>query len=499
MIDLQSPNRQSKLAILLYLAKKLRALFFMAIYLIGTWGGYMGNSYLYYGVIAFAVITLISPIIDWYYFIFYRQEDKLILERGLLNKKRQEIPFSRIQNINITQSLIQRVLGLASLEVDTAGSSEKEFEIIGLERQKAYKLKDLLDMNTTDTQEQAGEQQVESNAPPQEKTVLVKLSTAQLLKVGLTQNHLKSGFVALGLVIGFWYKIKDVVEWFYEDALNLDVEQLVQGATMGLLLGALIAFIISSVLVSLVTVFVKYYDFKAVLYKSNLEISMGLLTRKEFKIPISKIQIIEFHTNPLRELLGYKTAKIFQVISQDTSGKSSNRSISIPACLPDQQRLLQEKIFGYGIADDCRTAQPVVRSYVLITLSILALPCLALAVAGYLYLYSPWLWPVVSIVILTVSGLLAERYARHCKISIDSNLLVIYKGWIFRKTLLTPYYRAQAVGWMQSIFIRRRRLGHFEIHMAAGKRMMRYLNMLHIQEFTDRINNTVIRSNQEWM
>jgi putative membrane protein len=46
----------------------------------------------------------------------------------------------------------------------------------------------------------------------QESRTIIKLGLVDLLKIGLTQNHLKSGGVALGGGhVGLWFQIRDVL------------------------------------------------------------------------------------------------------------------------------------------------------------------------------------------------------------------------------------------------------------------------------------------------
>ncbi|MCA9339245.1 PH domain-containing protein, partial [Candidatus Saccharibacteria bacterium] len=42
---------------------------------------------------------------------------------GILQKRTVTIPFEQIQNVNISRSLIEQFLGLASIDIETAGNS----------------------------------------------------------------------------------------------------------------------------------------------------------------------------------------------------------------------------------------------------------------------------------------------------------------------------------------------------------------------------------------
>lgn len=59
---------------------------------------------------------------------FYYEVDEKNFEKqhGIFYKQTTSIPFEQIQNVNISRSLIEQLLGLASLEIETAGASGNE-------------------------------------------------------------------------------------------------------------------------------------------------------------------------------------------------------------------------------------------------------------------------------------------------------------------------------------------------------------------------------------
>jgi len=57
------------------------------------------------------------------FYTFLLTKDCLIITRGVLWKRKSIIPYGRIQNINIKSNPLERILGLATLEIQTAGSS----------------------------------------------------------------------------------------------------------------------------------------------------------------------------------------------------------------------------------------------------------------------------------------------------------------------------------------------------------------------------------------
>lgn len=51
-------------------------------------------------------------------------------EYGIIHKKSAMIPFEQIENVNINRSLIDRMLGMSHLEIETAGSSGSKGKVM---------------------------------------------------------------------------------------------------------------------------------------------------------------------------------------------------------------------------------------------------------------------------------------------------------------------------------------------------------------------------------
>ncbi|MCK4319370.1 PH domain-containing protein [Candidatus Micrarchaeota archaeon] len=73
-----------------------------------------------------------------YTYEFY--EDKLRIKRGIINKERINIPYDKIQNVNIKKDIMERLFGLATVRIETAGTSPGEAEgiIEGIGNYKAF-------------------------------------------------------------------------------------------------------------------------------------------------------------------------------------------------------------------------------------------------------------------------------------------------------------------------------------------------------------------------
>jgi uncharacterized membrane protein YdbT with pleckstrin-like domain len=59
-------------------------------------------------------------------------DQRLHIRRGLLARHVQQTSIDRVQNVNTSQSLLERVLQVGTVDFDTAGSDDSEFRFVGV-------------------------------------------------------------------------------------------------------------------------------------------------------------------------------------------------------------------------------------------------------------------------------------------------------------------------------------------------------------------------------
>ncbi|HWK29373.1 MAG TPA: PH domain-containing protein [Solirubrobacter sp.] len=57
---------------------------------------------------------------------------RLYIRRGILSKHVQQTRIDRVQNVNTSQSLRERVLRVGTVDFDTAGSDDSDFMFVGI-------------------------------------------------------------------------------------------------------------------------------------------------------------------------------------------------------------------------------------------------------------------------------------------------------------------------------------------------------------------------------
>ena len=77
------------------------------------------------------VVGLIAHM-AWSHYFFSVSETHFEKQHGIIHKKSVTIPFDQIQNVNVSRSLLDQMLGIARIDVQTAGNNKQApREVIG--------------------------------------------------------------------------------------------------------------------------------------------------------------------------------------------------------------------------------------------------------------------------------------------------------------------------------------------------------------------------------
>ena len=93
-------------------------------------------------IIALLLAMLLVAYLTWYNYRYEMTSSGFRKEMGIIFKRYVTIPYDNIQNVDIYRSLLDRLLGLSHLMVQTAGSELKtaESELPGVARKEGVEL-----------------------------------------------------------------------------------------------------------------------------------------------------------------------------------------------------------------------------------------------------------------------------------------------------------------------------------------------------------------------
>lgn len=371
---------------------------------------FMGLLEEYAGVFAFSIVgigialslattlLLCGLSVGWaalsYRFMWYEfTPGEFSYYTGILNKKHVHIPYHRIQSVNQKTSLLQRLLGVCTVEIDTAGgSSNTAISLTCIKREEAERIrrevfmrKSLLDsgMSAQDAHAQmhytndgaafppAPQPNVASQAntdvqPPfvQSQNILdapaevasdmrgifggVEVNTgAASYEIGLTNKELllsaltgKTSFslvlagviVAIASAISFAMDLRIVSDSTLETATSSVISATSMPFLWMILLVGVLIFIVGVWVVSFVGTCLYYGGFKASRRGNRIEVGQGIITHTLSGMDIDRIQSITITQSLFQRLLGYCTLAYGRVAaaSSDQVENSSSTTATTP-------------------------------------------------------------------------------------------------------------------------------------------------------------------------
>ena len=331
--NFNQPQRQSKIGVLVLFFDSLYKFgkaFLPIIFIFLIKADFSDKLFVFAGIIGLIVVTAIVAYLKYLNFTFYIDEenDEFIVNDGIINKTKTTIQLNKIQQVNIYQTLIHRIIGIYALNVDTAGSDKKEGNIKAISHTLALALKSkLLDnevkkvINSEDDIFQTNE-----NTSP---TSFLKINLVSLLKIGITSNYVKS----IGLILTFFFTIiENLKNVGKEDVIDGDkIEKVVNSypVAYGILIFVLAMFTIIFI-INIGRTLIKYFNYSIAKQKGSLLLSYGLINTESTILKPEKVQIVNISRNFFQRKLNVLEIKIKQAVSDEK--KQSKSQIEIPGC-----------------------------------------------------------------------------------------------------------------------------------------------------------------------
>ena len=218
-----APQRQSKVAIGIILIKLVRQTIkaFWPILLSFFIGGKNGNSfvdYVGYIALAFAALNVFGSILTFFRFYFHIEDGAIVIDKGVLKRSKVNIPFERIQTINFQQNILHQMFGVVSLEIDTAGAGKAELTIDALNKEEAEAIRQFIL-----TERKAVISEVDSSEESLEEEkgdTILHLGISDLIKIGVSQNHLRSMGLLFAFVFSTMNEITDDITGLVESQVD---------------------------------------------------------------------------------------------------------------------------------------------------------------------------------------------------------------------------------------------------------------------------------------
>ena len=397
------------------------------------------------------IITFFTGILSWMRFTYRFENDELRIEYGVFVRKKRYIPFDRIQSIDLSEGVLQRLFGLVKVQIETAGGGggeEAEAVLTAITKEDARVIQEFVAA--------AKDPGINTAEAAQEKEAIYKITTNQLMLLSLTSG-------GVGVVISAVFALLSQLDDFipYKRLFGGGIEKWALHNLILISIFVFIGFFIAWI-IALVMTTMKYANFSVVKTEKDIVISRGLLEKRQITIPLNRIQAIRISENNIRQILGYGTVYV-----ESAGGSAANQEGANVTLLPivklQQIRsilepYLPEYHFRYSFTPVPKRAllRYIVRSsFVVVPIVIVSLIFLKV-------------WGLLSLLILAVVLGNAVLKYKAAGWSLDQQQLSLRFRTMNRITVLMKKNRIQSLEMRESHFQRKRELGTIEANVKSG-------------------------------
>ncbi|WP_198507827.1 PH domain-containing protein [Bacillus sp. FJAT-45037] len=262
--------------------------------------------------LGFIFLFMVSSVLSYYFFRYQLVGDQLYVQKGVFIKRKRYIQRKRVQSIDLSEGVLQRLFGLVKLSVETAGSgSEPEIQLNAITKSEAILIRDSLkkDAEQLPTElheaENENEQRAEFDKGRDQLKVDHKwvLSKHHLMIAALTSSGIGLTISAVGAL---FTQIQEFLpNWLFEETFGFLVGS---GVLFILILATIVLFI--SWLISISSTILKYGNFTIEKRENEFIIQRGLLEKRQLTIREERITAVRIVSNIFRQPFGFTSVYV---------------------------------------------------------------------------------------------------------------------------------------------------------------------------------------------
>jgi putative membrane protein len=373
-------------------------------------------------------------------------EDTFDIESGVLSRRTREIPYGRVQNVDLSQNPVQRALGLTEVRVETAGGGDTEAQLRFVSEAEAQRLQREIGRL------KRGEAPTEGDEAPDDfGDELYAISPTELALLGVVQLDLRLLSFVAALVPLF---VPSVSEMFPIYSLF---------TVAPFLLAGLVAV---SLAVSSVRGIANYYAFRLWRSEDELRYERGLFQRYTGTIPLDKVQSVAVTESVIARRLGYASLEV-QTAGYAPGDQQGSQS-AVPIAERDRVVSLAREIEPFSDLSFERPPKRARQRYLVRYAIVVGLVvALAYGVAQFAPFELPFPWFALALLGLVVPPAAHLKW-KNLGVALADDHVVTRAGFWTRSTKVVPYYRVQTLVQRETIFQRRRHLATLVVDTAGS-------------------------------
>ena len=406
-------------------------------------------------------------LLNYYYFDYSITEQEVVIKSGVLSKKERHIKIERIQNITITQNFLHKLMGIAKVQLETAGDATTEGNLDSVSIKDSERIREIIrnhqhEKTTSEVSESAAKVETD-HFEEEEENVIFSMSLSDTIKYGAVR------FRPLVLVASAWIfsmvsqfnpnwtnELEVIIKSGYTDYFKqLDIFMLVLYAIAGVLLVLLFSWILD-ILLTINT----YYKFKLVSDKGKLLTSQGLFSSQKAAIPLKKLQMMVIKSNPITRRLNFYRLDLQTAGFGGGDGTKAKSETAIPFAKLEQVKEIIAKIRNVEIPEVFTKVSPKTIRRAVVKYLVFSIP---FGVAMYFIFESYW----ILLLLVPIIGFAAFIRYQYRGYHVENNQIIVKQGFWIQKISIIPIEKIQTLHKKSSYFQRRLGLATVEIDTAA--------------------------------
>ncbi len=412
-----------------------------------NYGGYWGEMV---PVIVIGVLVCLS-ILQYFTYRYRVGRDGLSVREGWLHRSLREIPFARIHNVVVHQSLLHRVFGVAEVRLESAGGQKPEAQMRVLSLDDALALENLIKHRGH------ADDQTDGDAAQGNDTLLA-LSTGEVIRLGLISNR---GMIVVAAAIGAAWQILPektmgrFIENFARQAFGYaDHLQWGWAATGAAAVSLLLLVLLLVRALSVVLALLQFHGFRLSEDPRRLMVERGLLARLRTSVARRRIQSWTLREGMLHRLLGRRTVRIDTAVAEAPNPNEQRALKEVaPVATPETcDALIAHLLPQAGWPRERWQPLPASAWWRLFLPVAILVPLLTVVLT---WRFGPW--AACLLLWLPVAAYGARQQAQRAGYDVDDRLVAVRGGWWSR------YWRFAEIDKLQALRLTRspldRRLG----------------------------------------
>jgi len=372
----------------------------------------------------------LARILGWWRRTITFEDDRIVVEEGILQRTQRVVPYDRIQQVDLHADLRARLLGAASVRVETAGdSSDRSVRLDVLPEAQARAVQaDVLARRSRRRPAEGQESAEALEAADGGGEPLLELSTGRLMVAGLMSDAVGVAAGGAGGLLGFVWQLGIVTP---EDIAA-------EAHSRTIVIGALVALVVLTPLAAALAEVYRSGGYRLAVDGDDLHVRQGLVETRRLTVPRRRVQFVTVREN----VVGRRLGVVSLVISSATRGgeRAQPAVLRVPILPRRDLDAFLEALMG-----DARWAPPPLqpRPRPALRRAVVRRTVPLVALSGLAGLLTPWAIVTLpgALVLGLVWGRAAHRRAGHAA---TGYLAALGAGVIVHRLYLVPHARLQS-------------------------------------------------------